>query len=304
MADVAAVNIGRPAWGLYANNGNLSEAKRQLTNTLAVGQTVSVSMDNGFLDPGAGTGVALQNANGVTLWEFFFNGGDTYYSISGGTTDVGWTSGGIDVSFTLTSSNTYRAVITPLGGNTRTNTGNLVSASDMDVRLFRAWNFNAGAGSDYDFFFNNLALSGASGGATSAVVSVMRGDDGQIPPAWRDQYNLVGPNSGDNEDMDGDGLSNLDEYIADSNPTNNASFFGRVGAPATTPATGVVVTVMIQAPTTNSRLYDLSYSADLMGDTWTPLGLNVPGAANGGAVMLNVTNNGSGGHYRARVFLP
>ncbi|HMO04173.1 MAG TPA: glycoside hydrolase family 31 protein [Kiritimatiellia bacterium] len=304
MADVAAVNIGRPAWGLYANQGNLSEAKRQLTNTLAVGQTVSVSMDNGFLEGGAGTGVALQNSDGVTLWEFFFNGGDNYYSISGGTTDVGWTSGGLDVAFTLTGPTTYRALITPYGGNTRTNTGSLIAAANSDIRLFRAWNFNAGAGSDYDFFFNNLALSGTAGGATGVVVNVVRGGEGQIPQAWRDRYNLTGPNSGDAEDMDGDGVSNLDEYIADSNPTNSASFFGRVGAPATTPATGVVVTVMIQAPTTNSRLYDLSFSADLMGDTWTPLGLNVPGAANGDAVMLNVTNNGAGGHYRARVFLP
>ncbi len=304
MADNDSVNIGRPAWGLYANNGNLSEAKRLMTNVLTVGQVVSVSMDNGFLDNGAGTGVALQNTNGVTLWEFFFNGGDNYYSISGGTTDVGWTSGGIDVSFSLTSPTTYRALITPLGGTTRTNTGSLISAANSEIRVFRAWNFNAGSGSTKDYFFNNLRLTGSTGGSTSAVISVVRGSDSSIPQDWRDRYSLVGDNSGDGDDKDGDGLSNYDEYISDSNPTNPASFFGKVDTPESLSATGSVVSVVVQAPTTNSRRYDLLYTTNLIDGPWFPVGLSIPGADNGGSLILNATNGNNGIHYRARVFLP
>ena len=305
MADNDSVNIGRPAWGLYANSGNLSEAKRVMTNALAVGQTVTVSMDNGYLDPGAGTGVALQNANGVTLWEFFFNGGDTNYSITGGSTDVGWTDGGIDVAFTLTAPTTYRALITPYGGNTRTNIGSLISAEDTTIALFRAWNFNAGSGSNYDFFFNHLAISGGAGVSTSATVTVVRTSDSDIPQGWRDQYNLVGPNSGDLDDRDGDGVSNYDEYVADTVPTNSASFFGRVGLPEAAAVSNNVMTVMVQAPTTNSRLYDVYYSTNLTGEVWLPMGLNVPGANNGGPVMLNFTNGaGVSGHYRAHVLIP
>ena len=305
MADNDSVNIGRPAWGLYANSGNLSEAKRVMTNALAVGQTVTVSMDNGYLDPGAGTGVALQNANGVTLWEFFFNGGDTNYSITGGSTDVGWTDGGIDVAFTLTAPTTYRALITPYGGNTRTNIGSLISAEDTTIALFRAWNFNAGSGSNYDFFFNHLAISGGAGVSTSATVTVVRTSDSDIPQGWRDQYNLVGPNSGDLDDRDGDGVSNYDEYVADTVPTNSASFFGRVGLPEVAAVSNNVMTVMVQAPTTNSRLYDVYYSTNLTGEVWLPMGLNVPGANNGGPVMLNFTNGAGGsGHYRAHVLIP
>jgi len=309
LANSASVNIGTPAWGLYANSGNLSEVKRQMLNTLAVGQTVSVSMDNGFLDNGAGTGVALQNTSGTTLWQLFFNGGDLNYSISGGTTDVGWTDGGIDVQFTLTSPTSYLARISPYGGHTRTNIGNLISAADMNIRVFRAWNFNAGSGSERDYFFNHLAISaspGDSGPSTSDVVRIVRsGSMSDIPQEWRDRYNLVGENSGDNEDKDNDGISNYDEYISDTVPTNAASLFGEVALPTGDTLPGGIMIITVQAPTTNSRLYDLSYSTNLLLDTWWPLYLNQPGAGNGGGLSLIITNGtDEQRHYRARVLLP
>ena len=305
MANSAAVNIGTPAWGLYANSGNLSEAKRALNAALAVGQSVQVRMDNGFLNTGSGTGVALQNAAGTTLWEFFFNGGDSFYSISGGTTDVGWTSGGIDVEFTLTSPTTYRARITPIGGNTRTNTGSLITAADQAVTLFRAWNYNAGSGSDYDYFFNDLKLLGAggSGPKTSVVVQIVRqGTISQIPQDWRDRYGLTGP---DTTDGDGDGLTDLQEYWADTNPTNGGSFFGEVGVQWSNTVGGLVVSVQIDPPTTNSRIYDISYGTNLLDGLWTPFGFNVPGRSDGGALQFNITNPpGPQIHFKSRVTLP
>lgn len=307
MATAAAVDIGTPAWGLYANSGNLSEAKRLMTNTLAVGQTVSVRMDNGFIDPGSGVGVAMQNASGTTLWEFFFNGGDTYYSMSSTTTDVGWTSGGLDIEFTLTGPTNFQARITPQGGNTRTNTGVLIAAANQDITVFRAWNFNGGAGSDHDVFFNNLSRSGGSGGSTGAVVVIVRpASDGQIPQAWRDRYNLSGPNSGDGEDMDGDGRSNLEEYWADTVPTNAASVFARVTVPGMTSlGTGVVLVLDVAAPTTNSRVYDVSYSSNLLEGVWWSMGLNVTGRNDGGNIAISITNLVDGAqHYRTSVTLP
>ncbi|MBP7828410.1 MAG: DUF4968 domain-containing protein [Kiritimatiellae bacterium] len=306
MANHGTVNIGAPAWGLYANSGNLSEAKRLLTNALAVGQTVSVRMDNGFINTGSGTGVALQNAAGTTLWEFFFNGGDTFYSMSSTTTDVGWTSAGLDVEFTLTSPTTFRARITPYGSTTRTNTGSLITAADQSIAVFRAWNYNAGAGSDYDFFFNRLTRLGAagSGPSTSVVVQIVReGTASQIPQDWRDRYQLTGLNSGDDDDRDADGFSNLQEYWSDTHPTNGGSFFARLGV-AGAPGAGPF-TVEIGAPTTNSRLYDISYCSDLAEGTWTPLGYNRSGEADGGSLSITITNDlGTPVHFRSRVFLP
>jgi|APTNR8051073442_1049403.scaffolds.fasta_scaffold00006_28 alpha-glucosidase len=308
MASSASVSIGTPAWGLYANGGNLSEAKRALTNALAVGQSVSVRMDNGFLNAGSGTGVALQNGAGTTLWEFFFNGGDTYYSMSSTTTDIGWTSGGLDVEFTLTSANTFRTRVTPLGGSTRTNTGSLITSGDQVITHFRAWNYNAGSGSDYDFFFNSLQLKGAggSGPSTSVVVQIVRdGVISQIPQNWRDRFNLSGPNSGDTEDRDNDGFNNLEEYWADTNPTNDTSFFSKTSIVSSNAAPGAAFVVEIGPPTTNSRLYDISYSSNLVEGLWWPLGYNRVGPTNGGKLSIVITNQlGDPVHFRSHVFLP
>ncbi len=186
MANATSVDIGKPAWGLYANSGNLSEAKRILTNALAVGQVFHVAFDNGYLDTGRGMGVALQNSNGDTLWEFFFNGGDINYSISGGTTDIGWTSSGMDVEFTLTGPTNYSAKISPNGSSARTYEGNLNANADSAITLFRAWNNSAGSGPDYDVFFNRVTTTDVGSGAgivTNDTITIVRqADTNGVPP--------------------------------------------------------------------------------------------------------------------------
>ncbi len=305
MATGAAVDIGTPAWGLYANSGNLSEAKRLLLQPLAVGQTLQVSMDNGFIDPGTGVGVAVQNANSDTLWEFFFNGGDQFYTISGSTTDVGWTSTGIDIAFTLATPTSYIARITPSGSSTRIVTGNLnPSTNTMAVTVFRAWNFNAGAGSDYDVFFNNLKLLTAStgGSSTSATVTITRPSamhDG-IPLSWWNHYGL-GTNTSASSDTDNDGTSNYEEYIADTDPVQSASVYtNRI----TTVEGAETFHLLAGPPTTNSRNYAVWFSSNLMDGTWTRAGGGLPGAVNGGPVSIPVTNLTPSGYYRTGVELP
>ena len=175
MATGSVVGIGTPAWGLYANSTNLSEVKRMLSTALATGQTFSVRFDNGYISSGAGVGVALQNSGGDTLWQFYFNGGDTNYNLTGSQTDIGWTTNGIDIALTLSGPTSFVARITPVGGTTRTNTGDFAAATNMSATVFRAWNWNAGTGSDYDFYFNSLqVVSARAGAATSATVSVIR----------------------------------------------------------------------------------------------------------------------------------
>ncbi len=305
VANDPSVDIGTPALGLYANNGNLSEAKRVLTTALTTGQTVSVRLDNGFIDTGSGMGVAMQNEDGDTLWQFFFNGGDQFYTISGGTTDVGWTSTGIDVAFTLTGASSYRATITPRGSSTRFIEGNLNEVTNsVAITLFRAWNYNAGFGSDYDVFFNNLAITTTTAipNATNAAITITRPaalHDG-IPMSWWNQYGL-GTNDTAAGDGDNDGASNYEEYVADTHPGQAVSVYSNRVVSAEGNA---VLVIQAGPPTTNSRTYGIWFSTNLTEGLWEPLGWSMPGASNGGAVWLSVTNGGDTRHYRSGVRIP
>jgi len=310
MANTAAVSIGVPAWGLYANSDQLSEAKRYLTNALAVDQTFSVSFENGFLDNGAGAGVALQNSNGDTLWEFFFNGGDTNYSISGGTTDIGFTTNGISVEFTLTGPTNYNAKITPLFGSVRNISGNLQANTNSAITLFRAWNNHAGSDSVRDVFFNNLKITGAGSGqgtSTSDTVNIVRetstdsNGDG-IPDSWYNQYGMNPATPGlATNDTDNDGYTNWDEYIYDTNPTNNVSYNTSTIEYINDTA---VMDMRIESPTSTGRLYDVYWATSLFNSTWTPMNLNVSGNPDNSPIMLKVTNDAALRYYRTGAKLP
>lgn len=298
------------SWGLYANNEKLSEAVRPLGATLASGQTFRVRMQNLWVATGGGVGVALRDAGGDTLWQFFFNGGDTYYSRSGGTTDVGWTDGGLDLAFTLTDTNAYLFSVTPVGGPERQYTG-LVTEP---IAQFRAWSYNNGVGGNYDCFINDLRIEQpAPGGVATSTASriiTRAGDpwttdsnsDG-IPDGWYQRYgfNPYGDTIA-GLDPDGDLQRNREEYIADTVPTNAASVFPNV-IDQWTPTAGTLA-IQVGGPTTNSRHYDVWVATNLLAPNWTPRNLNVPGAAAGGPVTLSVTNDGGIGYYRTGVKLP
>lgn len=174
MGTGAVVNIGVPAWGLYANSNNLAEVRRSLTNGLSIGQTFAVRVDHGFVNSGGGIGVALQNSAGNTLWQLYFNGGDTNYTMTGSPTDLAWTSNGVDVAVTLTASASYTATLTPIGESPHTYSGNLDVSTNMNISTFRAWNSTAGTGADHDFYFTDLKVTApAAQSAAAAAASLI-----------------------------------------------------------------------------------------------------------------------------------
>ena len=147
------------AFGLYNNSTSTSEAIRNFPSLL-VGQTVRFDMDNGWLNSGS-VGVGLQNASGQNVWEIFFAGGATGYSINGSllSPTVPFTANGLRITFTLLTSTTYSATIQILNGGATYGpyTGTLQSpGSGQSITRFRAFNYNAGSGANYDFYFNNI----------------------------------------------------------------------------------------------------------------------------------------------------
>ena len=106
------MNVGTVnGFGLWANPGGTSTARRDFNTPMAAGDSFALRLDNGNIAGGAEVGFALADSSGNTRFRFYFVGGSNNYSITDTTTNrnSGWafTSGGLSLTLTLNSSNTY-----------------------------------------------------------------------------------------------------------------------------------------------------------------------------------------------------
>jgi hypothetical protein len=156
-------NGGTRSWGMFASGGdNVASAIRPVT--MGVGNTLSFSMDNGFIDTGKTIGFGLQNSAGENLAELIFTGGQpTYRMIDANSqnTTIGYTGSGLDISLTYTGLNTYSITVSARGGSTATYTGRTFASRTGGQRpaQIRFFNAGAGTGSNFDLFFNSLAIN-------------------------------------------------------------------------------------------------------------------------------------------------
>ena len=120
-----------------------------------------------------------------------------------------------------------------------------------------------------------------------------------IPNYWEEQYSGTITGLVASADIDGDGFSNLQEYIADTNPTNAASFFEMSGFMVSDSET-----VFFTGST--ARQYQVFYTTDDMADinlTWIVANTNKVWGA-GTNSFITVTNSGDKAFYRLKVTLP
>jgi autotransporter-associated beta strand protein len=156
------------AWGLQQTSGSIAtDAIRALPSTLAANQTISLDFDNKSVVSGGSVGISLQDSGGNNAFEFYFSGGGANYSIrdnSGSARNTGlpFTSTGLHLDFTLTSSTGYSLQVKRLSdGATYLLTGTTIgSVSLQRVRFFC---FASGAGNNV--YFNNLVAQGADDNA-------------------------------------------------------------------------------------------------------------------------------------------
>jgi Tol biopolymer transport system component len=125
--------------------------------------------------------------------------------------------------------------------------------------------------------------------AFGVTVNVDSDGDG-IPDWWMMQYfghptGQAGDNSLASDDADGDGASNLQEYLAGTDPTNPNSVF-RLSAAATANST-----VTLTWPAVSGKSYQIQYKTNLNDPVW----LTAPG---------NVWVMGSQGYYLAPAAQP
>lgn len=103
---------------------------------------------------------------------------------------------------------------------------------------------------------------------------------------------------------DNDWLNNFEEYVANTLPTASNSCLERYTETVDTSLTGVMQ-MPSPTPTSPQRRYDVWWTTNLVGPiVWNRVGLNVPGAANGAAVTLRVTNTFPAAIYRTGVRMP
>jgi len=162
------IDTGGESWGLWSStNGDVNVWRVFSNGTLAVGEVFEIDLDNGYIADGGSVGLGLQNSGGANLWEYYFVGGNSDYTINdnAGQWDSGipWTEDGMSLSFQLTGATSYSVQVTAYfeGGISSTNynfTGHLIGDSDQNIARFHLWSYQAGGGSAYDFFANSASV--------------------------------------------------------------------------------------------------------------------------------------------------
>lgn len=127
-------------------------------------------------------------------------------------------------------------------------------------------------------------------------------EDGDgIPDEWENGHGLSASiSNAPTADSDGDGRPDLEEYWADTHPTNGASHFPMVVV--TNPPLGTMV-LMVE-PTSTARVYGIRWTTNLLSNPqiWTLIPPEKTGT--GSAVSFTVTNDAPGRIYRTGVRLP
>ncbi|NDB97115.1 MAG: hypothetical protein EBZ78_13330, partial [Verrucomicrobia bacterium] len=220
---VSNITLGGSAkgFGLWANNKSSVTARRNLPASFDSGDSLTIRIDNNWIDSGNRVGLALATAGGTNRWNFYFIGGQNTYRIDDATANrdsgLAYTADGLLLTLTLTSSNAYS-----LSTGSSVITG-MLGAGDPITQLV-VYNNNAGTGTERNFYVGDMTFSEQQ--TTSAVTTlsapniVLQSVTAGIPDTWWDAYEIATANRTATADPDGDGWGNAQEYAFGLNPAS------------------------------------------------------------------------------------
>ena len=216
-------------FGLWANGGGVSTARRDLGANLAVGGRCTLRFDDNWIDPGGVVGFALADSGGTSRISFYFTGGQANYRVSDAVTNrdsgIAYSSTGLDVVFELTTSNAYALTV-----GTNNLSGTLASGGPL-ARLVVS-NSSAGPNTERNLYLGAMSVTSlvnSNGTTTTNAPPLIRAassglTDG-IPDDWWDDFF---PDSADwvaSADPDNDSFPNGAEHALGTDPSNPTSRF-------------------------------------------------------------------------------
>lgn len=143
---------------------------------------------------------------------------------------------------------------------------------------------NIVTGQSYRVIVRNLANTNTSANSQFFVTTVVDSDVDGLPDFWETAYGLDLNNSTDRDaDADGDGMTNYEEYLADTNPTNALS---RLSANLTASTNSASISFEARS----NKTYSVQYSPTPAG-SWSTLGDVVGRTNNRVEVLLDPGNN-------------
>jgi len=182
------------SWGMFASGGDTASAVRPFTGPtngrqLAVGQSISLAMDNGVVQSGGMVGFSLNDGLGAPRFEFYYLGGDSVDSykinINGTQFNLGLAltaNGFSNITFTLGASNTWTLSIAENGvaGTMMYSSASFSNLAASNIAQIQLFDFNGGSDSSEFAYFNSLAINAVP---EPSVMSLLAGS--AILSAWR-----------------------------------------------------------------------------------------------------------------------